>query len=317
MATKRFNSDLEFQDPAQVRGELDVESTTQLDAREAQLTAARIAADNRRAFAGGVALDGGQSEFAEIGDEFSLLNGDKTVSFWAKTIHTNNDVIAYGGWTTSGWGVLLRNSGFFINLKSNSGDYYAVSTSNDYTDGVWRHYSITFEDILGTPVISLLVNGEVVPLSVDVPKTGTYTEVYNHGLIGARFAGSSINFVSSSKFELRNTSIFNRALSATEAAAIAEQGIEAWLAEHPENKWGRPELITNGNFADFTGTADDQTNDSFTGWTILNETGGANYVDAITDSLPSGFTTAVELRRDSGQLNPIVTQEIDVSGVSG
>jgi hypothetical protein len=235
-------------------------------------TNARIDADNRREFAGGVAF----------------INPTATTSYLLEgpigVINTNNFTIQFNGriLTTGGalYGdVLINISGgsntFFINFNRNT-NTSSNNPGNLRISIASNSFGIDFE------TASYFEDDAKWLFSVD--RNGYFT-VFKNGVNVGSVDISSVSSVEldgtvlsicnrfGSEWIARDFAIFNTALTATQAAELYQQGLQPWLAANP--KYRRAQDLTTLNAED----------NSTSGWLDL-DFGGSTSLVSIESSNP-------------------------------
>lgn len=196
-------------------------------------TNARIDADNRREFAGGVYLDESSIELP-----LNINLGNKTFTivsnFGANYDSTNNGLFSKGASTA---GVIeLRQDGSnslrFIWRKNLNNYHWTFPFSSDNT---FRLVQITF-DPENDSEPTVYINGSAVTVS-SVVGSYSYDSSYNDASYNVYIGARNLNV---DKFigNISNFAIFNTALTATQAAELYQQGLQPWLAANPEYRRG-------------------------------------------------------------------------------
>ena len=121
--------------------------------------------------------------------------------------------------------------------------------------------------------------------------------------------------------EISDVRIYNRALSLKEiqdlygsyntelrTGSLTKGLVGSWDLKSKDEKVGS-ELITNGTFEDYSGTIDDLSNDTFTGWFI--EKDGTGLTLAVADSYIG--STAIKMNEGSGSYNNTGQNNIPVT----
>lgn len=272
---------------------------------------------NPKAFAGGVSFDStGNGEI----DSLSLGNIEGRKVTLAFNIKLNasfgQDVIfSKGGRANGGYFVGIFNDGKLQFLSKQDGSF---STCVDVKFGPvlsgdkWYDIKLIIDNV-STLKLTLIIDGLVEVEGLEPAVSGTYgDDNINKAYLCSRDNGS-LNYYGS----IKDFAFFNRALSATEAADLYNQGVQGWLAANPENKWATgPESFDNpsGN-SDFSSTPTD--------WSAVGATASATInsgqLDIVTNDdaqrvvLKSPAESAVDFANHVGEY---VTITCDVANFS-
>lgn len=186
-------------------------------------TNARVDADNRREFAGGVYLDGGY--ITESISEINLqTNGSRLVKFTTPTAFSGSTeyILGYRVGTTDAKIYLTISGTGVLSYTIGSGEYGSEQLNTNTTYFVQIQWDGTNSE--------LFVNGVS-------KQTATYS---------ASGSGNPSSKIGSSPTEtnkftgtIYETAIFNIALTATQAAEIYQQGLQPWIAVNPEYRQGQ------------------------------------------------------------------------------
>ena len=199
-------------------------------------TNARIDADNRREFAGGVALDGGY--ITENISEINLqTNGSRVIKFSTPLAFSGSTeyILGYRIGTTNTRIYLTISASGVLSYTIGSGEHGSEQLATNTTYFVQIQWSGTNSE--------LFVNG-VSKQTATYSASGTGTP---SSKIGSTPTGLS-TFIGA----IYETAIFNTALTATQAAELYQQGLQTWLAANPEYRRGGDFLQTEINTSDLS-----------------------------------------------------------------
>lgn len=200
-------------------------------------TNARVDADNRREFAGGVRFEDVSGASIVLGSSTDFKLDGEVLSF---SFNFVGATMRFGkGGNLSGWLASISPVGsvFIMRQAGSISDYYRISFDDIPEGSVVLIIDCT--DI-ANPVIELIVNGSVIGSTVTTAQTGVYgdaTALLNFGQYG------NLGFYSSAS--LGKLAIFNTALTATQASELYQQGMQPWLAANPEYRRGREVYVSD------------------------------------------------------------------------
>jgi len=218
-------------------------------------TNARIDADNRREFAGGVALDGASGLFnVQSLAGATAIDQTPTISFnWdAQNTNNNQRIVNFGNWPVSGG---FSINAFSSNVKQIYFNFKQSGSNNDYSQFVSDSNVFDFGKIVQITAIinplgpTLYINGSLVNLTQLTAPNGTYGEGSTNLYIG-NSETSVLNRYT--KGSISNVAIFNTALTATQAAELYQQGLQPWLAANPEYRRGLSDPTYQSDFSSGT-----------------------------------------------------------------
>jgi hypothetical protein len=229
-------------------------------------TNARIDADNRREFAGGVYFDKSASAELPVG---STNFGKNDFSIFFETIN-HIDAISgqqnfFNSHSTSGnnrmYLYAFTSNSLNLGFRDNNGNVSVFTVNNIFTQKKDVSLLVTLDR---DNLAKFIINGVTVG-SVDISSTADI----DIGL--GNNNPPTLNIGGNSDVKIKNVAIFNTALTATQAAELYQQGLQPWLAANPEYRRGG-DLIP---FDDFSSSANWNTSSN---WTI--SAGVASY-DAL------------------------------------
>ena len=239
-------------------------------------TNARIDADNRREFAGGVRFEDVSGASIVLGSSTDFKLDGEVLSF---SFNFVGATMRFGkGGNLSGWLASISPVGsvFIMRQAGSILDYYRISFDDIPEGSVVLIIDCT--DI-ANPVVELIVNGSVIGSTVTIAQTGVYgdaTSLLNFGQYG------NLGFYSSAS--LGKLAIFNTALTATQASELYQQGLQPWLAANPEYR--RAQEVTNATFTNIGGTYDTFSGSSSSGFTATNTASDGRALSNLTISTP-------------------------------
>lgn len=146
--------------------------------------------------------------------------GAKTVSFWFKTSYTGNYQQFYDDCNcgTAAGSTILTNKTTGI-LRFYSYNRYDVGTPNNVCDGMWHHFTGTWDGTTNTGMVKLYIDGILVNTGT-ASSTESVAATYN-SMIGRR----NVDIMYYLNGNLEDISIFNRALSYTEVQELYEKEV--------------------------------------------------------------------------------------------
>jgi len=247
-------------------------------------TNARIDADNRREFAGGVYLNNG---YITLNNNY-LTSGAKSYYF---LITTGSDI----------------NSTQNIYMRTVSGSPYAVFGIRGHKLQFRWYQNNTLDRTIAiqantTYSVIASFNGSDSSLLI-VNAIAASLEGVNIG--GSSISGERIGQTTSATSPfyggISDFAIFNTALTATQAAELYQQGLQPWLAANPEYRRGYD--VTNATFTNIGGTYDTFSGSSSSGFTATNTASDGRALSNVTISTPqvgNNFRINYNLTLNSG-----------------
>jgi len=236
-------------------------------------TNARIDADNRREFAGGVA------KTINNGPLFVLNPFDLSLFDFSIFVQINVKSFADSPiWRSNSSGVnrvelRIGNSGALtVKFVNASGVTTSYSSGLGSLNLGLNHCLFVFNR---NGNLNAYVNGSSVGL-VDISSLSTVD--VSSGNTNNSDIYSLVNNT------LSNFAIFNTALTATQAAELYQQGMQPWLAANPEYR--RAQDVTNGTFTNISGTYDTFSGASSSGFTATNTASDGRALSNVTISTP-------------------------------
>jgi len=215
-------------------------------------TNARVDADNRREFAGGVYLV--ESTITSSLNYNLGINTFTILGYFSADYDSTNNGLFHKGVSTNGLIELRQSSASvlrFIWRKGSNNFHWEFNFNSDNTSKLLQ---ITF-DPKNDSAPTVYVNGNTETIS-SVVGSYSYDSTYNDTnydfVLGSRDANVD-KFIGS----ISDFAIFNTALTATQAAELYQQGLQPWLAANPEYRRGQDVYAS-----DFSAGTD--------GWSLLS-----------------------------------------------
>jgi hypothetical protein len=180
-------------------------------------------------------FDGTSSAVITYPDDAAFESAPFSVSFWARidsavtrvSLVAKNTTTAapetYRGWYVQYGGSAVGSFGIAFVTETNAANYRIATTGNaaTYGDGTWRHFVCVCDSINTTTNWRIYVNG--VSVSLSFITLGTVSSIAStEPLTLGGF--STLNQTARLNGALDDVRIYNRALSASEAAAIYAGG---------------------------------------------------------------------------------------------
>ncbi|MCP4096031.1 MAG: LamG domain-containing protein, partial [Planctomycetaceae bacterium] len=222
-------------------------------------TNARIDADNRREFAGGVAFDG-SSNFATISNLTNVPSAFEISGWFYFDSNANQSISLVSKYGTDnamrewllGYNFTSSQDKLVLRLNDSENSVSVDKMSNIITGGAkWRFLLVRYDGRGGSDAVN-----------------GITIKVNNFNVTGSSVNNSSfVNIVPSSQpvwlrrasvtygqgnEAFRDFAIFNTALTATQAAELYQQGLQPWLAANPEYRRGMSDPIYQSDFSSGT-----------------------------------------------------------------
>lgn len=219
-------------------------------------TNARIDADNRRAFNGGVAFDGGSIDLNNTGS----ASGEKSYHF---VITTGSDI----------------NTAQIIYMRTVSGvAYFVLGIRSNKLQFRW-YENISLDKSIGieantTYAVTASFNGvDSSLLSVNSTEASSISATIGGSSISGERIGLKTSGTEPFTGTLSDLAIFNTALTSAQAAEIYQQGLQPWLAANPEYRRGYDLETLNAE------------DNSTSGWVDIDN-GGSTSLVSIESSSP-------------------------------
>jgi hypothetical protein len=260
-------------------------------------TNARIDADNRREFAGGVYLDGATTTF--IQNKATLGNGINfsVAGSFVSNDTTSTDFIFRQNNSNPAIDLRIDNGNLELTFRSSSSTFVRASTS------ILQNKFYTFLVVCDYSNLAYLyVNGNLAD-TVTVSSLSTPIVSVANELFFGKHGGATFPWIG----KLSDVAIFNTALTATQAAELYQQGLQPWLAANPEYRRGYASNLTN------TWSLGNANTD------FSSNTSSANQITATANSSAgsSGARLLYSFDNYVAEVGSTITATFDVTSITG
>jgi hypothetical protein len=210
-------------------------------------TNARIDADNRREFAGGVALASAGNNLLTSEISFQNQNAFTFSGNFIFNLGAGNGIFGIHSDSNTGFSsnMLIR-----VSASDTEISFRYYNTLSNFRQAIVSHShggNLTNLFILfdGTSAPEIYVNG--VSKTVTESTSGSTPPAWSDAISGNYFIFGQAYSNDNRAKTVSNFAIFNTALTATQAAELYQQGLQPWLAANPEYRRGGVSPIENTN----------------------------------------------------------------------